>query len=299
MKVLLLVCFLAATASALPNKGDFVPGEFMIRLNEKLVPTLMQEKLVIEQLTNQFQFNVLKAAHIGKLSFLHVHGADEMVKTIEELPAVKYIEHNNYGFADQVCEEQSAFSCWGLDRIDQREALPYTDPLNPGATYIHGEDTGSGVSAYIIDSGVEVEHSDFNGRARFGFAVEGMSDEDGLGHGTHCAGTVGSTSYGVAKDVEIVAVKVLNRFGLGTTDGFVSGAQWVLSDHIARNESSGVMPKSLASISLGYPVTDAIDDVVQELVDAGVTVISSAGNDDGDACGQSPARSPAALAIGM
>ena len=297
MKTCIFFCILAI-ACALPNSKKYVENEFILRLNENIVKTYVRENRIVADLASKFDFKVLSSPRLGKLKFLHLKGSAKFMKDISELEGVLYIERNVIGSVDQTCAEQPSPQTWGLDRIDQHEVLVYSDPLSSDATYIYGERMGNNVAAYIVDSGVDVTHSDFGGRARIGYTVSDFSDEDGLGHGSHCAGTVGSNSYGVAKEVEIVAVKVLNNLGLGSANLFVEGAEWVLADHLARQEELGVMPKSIVQASLGYPVSDAIDDSIQALVDAGVVCVVSAGNDDDDACGQSPARAPASLAIG-
>ena len=297
MKACIFLCLVAA-ACALPNGRKYIENEFMLRLNEKLVKTSFQEQTIVADLASNYDFKVLSSPRLGKLKFLHLQGNAKFMKNISELESVLYIERNAIGSIDQTCEEQSSPQTWGLDRVDQREALPYTDPLNPDATYVYGERMGNNVAAYIVDSGVDVEHPEFGARGRIGYTVSDYSDEDVLGHGTHVAGTVGSSAYGVAKEVEIVAVKVLDDRGFGSASLFVEGADWVLSDHLERREALGEMPKSLLQASLGYSVSNAIDDSIAELVGEGIVCVVSAGNDDGDACGQSPARAPEAFAIG-
>jgi len=173
---------------------------------------------------------------------------------------------------------------WGLDRIDQR-ALP----LNNTFTY---NATGAGVNAYIIDTGIRLTHSEFGGRATSGFdSVDGGPADDCHGHGTHVAGTVGGTTYGVAKDVTLVAVRVLNCSGSGTTSGVIAGVDWVTSDHEAGQPA-------VANMSLGGSPSSSLDTAVRNSIADGVSYAIAAGNSNRSACNFSPARVAEAMTIG-
>jgi subtilisin family serine protease len=169
---------------------------------------------------------------------------------------------------------------YGLDRIDQRDL-----PLDRSYTTTVA---ASGVHAYIIDTGIRVTHETFGGRATFGHNSVDANDTDCHGHGTHVAGTVGGAEYGVAKDVALVAVKVLDCKGSGTTAQVVDGVDWVTQNAIR---------PAVANMSLGGAVNDAIDGAVSEAIASGVTFAIAAGNDNTDACGQSPARVPNAITV--
>jgi subtilisin family serine protease len=180
---------------------------------------------------------------------------------------------------------------YGLDRVDQR-ALP----LDSSYTYPR---TGLGVDAYDIDTGLRLTHSQFTGRARSGFdAVDGGTADDCNGHGTHTAGTIGGSLTGVAKQVNIVAVRVLDCDGSGSSSGIVAGIDWVIGDHQAGHPA-------VANMSLGSSVgTDsAIDGAVRSMIADGVTTAVAAGNGVGnglyqqDACGTSPADVSEALTV--
>jgi subtilisin family serine protease len=168
---------------------------------------------------------------------------------------------------------------WGLDRVDQRSR-----PLSGTFTYTN---TGAGVRAYIIDTGIRFDHAQFGGRATSGFdAVDGGAADDCNGHGTHVAGTVGGSSYGVAKGVSLVAVRVLACDGSGSTAGVIAGIDWVTANR--------VLP-AVANMSLGGGASAALDAAVRRSIAAGVTYAIAAGNGifgifAANACNYSPSR---------
>jgi len=171
---------------------------------------------------------------------------------------------------------------WGLDRIDQR-ALPLS------GTYSY-TNTGTGVNAYIIDTGIRFSHSEFGGRAVTGYdAVDGGAADDCNGHGTHVAGTVGGGVYGVAKNVKLVGVRVLDCAGSGTWSGVIAGMDWVAANHVK---------PAVANMSLGGGLSTAINDAVARMTAAGVVLAVAAGNDGRDACRFSPAAAPSAITVG-
>lgn len=173
---------------------------------------------------------------------------------------------------------------WGLDRIDQ-SALP----LNQ--SYSYDDTAGEGVTVYVIDTGVRVSHSDFGGRAVDGYdAVDNDNTaQDGHGHGTHVAGTVAGSAYGVAKKAKIVGVRVLNNSGQGTTAQVVAGIDWV---------TANAVKPAVANMSLGGPGDTAIDTAVRNAVASGVTFAVAAGNETTNASTRSPARVAEAITVG-
>lgn len=195
-------------------------------------------------------------------------------------PHVAYIEADT---TVSLADIQSPVT-WGLDRIDQRSL-----PLSNSYTY---NATGSGVTAYIIDTGIRFSHSEFGGRAVSGYdAVDGGSADDCNGHGTHVAGTVGGTVYGVAKAVRLVAVRVLNCQGSGTNSGVIAGVDWVTSNHAAG-------APAVANMSLGGGANSSLDTAVNNSINDGVSYAVAAGNDNANACNYSPARVGAAITVG-
>ena len=199
-------------------------------------------------------------------------------------PNVAYVEQNH---TVRALETQTNPPSWGLDRIDQRNL-----PLNQSYTF---PNRANSVRAYIVDTGIRTTHNEFGGRATSGYdAVDGGTADDCNGHGTHVAGTVGGASYGVAKSVQLVAVRVLNCSGQGTNAQVVGGIDWVAAN--------AVRP-AVANMSLGGGANTAIDNAVNNAINRGITFAIASGNGDllgnrQNACNYSPARVPAAITVG-
>ncbi|MES4902965.1 MULTISPECIES: S8 family peptidase [unclassified Streptomyces] len=195
-------------------------------------------------------------------------------------PAVAKVVQNHRFTIDATQDDPPS---WGLDRIDQADT-------EADKKYTYPDSAGEGVTAYVIDTGVRVSHKDFGGRATSGFdAIDNDEDaDDGHGHGTHVAGTIAGADHGVAKKAKIVAVRVLDDQGSGTTEQVVAGIDWVTENH---------QGPSVANMSLGGGVDDALDAAVQKAIDSGVTFGVAAGNESTDASQGSPARVKDAITV--
>lgn len=193
-------------------------------------------------------------------------------------PAVAFVEAD----AEVRIVATQSPATWGIDRIDQTDL-----PLNNSYTY----QPSNNVHAYIIDTGIRATHSEFSGRMGNGYDAigDGQGTNDCQGHGTHVAGTVGGTTYGVAKNVMLHAVRVLNCQGSGSNSGVIAGMDWVRANHVK---------PAVANMSLGGGASSAVDTAVSNLTNAGVTVVVAAGNDSSNACNYSPARAASAITVG-
>ncbi len=203
----------------------------------------------------------------------------EAVAAVAANPLVSYVEPDRE--VGIVTTQTPA--TWGLDRIDQRNL-----PLDNRYTYANN---GAGVHVYIIDTGIRATHVEFTGRIGNGYTAiaDGNGTNDCHGHGTHVSGTVGGTTWGVAKGVTLHPVRVLDCGGSGSTSGVIAGIDWVTANHI---------DPAVANMSLGGGASSALDTAVHNSVNAGVVHVVAAGNENTNACNGSPARAPEALTVG-
>lgn len=216
--------------------------------------------------------NALKGTTISNIN-------EKQAEAIRKNPNVLFVEQDAEVFANTT---QSPTPSWGLDRVDQGDL-----PLS--TTYSYTKD-GSGVLAYVIDTGIKLDHKDFGGRAIKGIDVINGTFIDGNGHGTHVSGTIGGTTYGIAKKITLVAVRVLNNRGSGTTSGVIAGVDWVTKNHVSQ--------PAVANMSLGGGISSSLDLAVQNAIKDGIVFCVAAGNSSADASTSSPARVPEAITVG-
>ncbi|KAJ5609344.1 Subtilisin-like serine protease [Penicillium herquei] len=236
----------------------------------------------------------------GSLMGYSGHFHEDVIEQVRRHPDVEYIEKDSevHHMADHATEKNAP---WGLARISHRDSLSF-GTFNK---YLYAEDGGEGVDAYVIDTGTNTEHVDFEGRANWGKTIpQGDEDADGNGHGTHCSGTIAGRKYGVAKKANVYAVKVLRSNGSGTMSDVVKGVEWAAEAHIKKTKEAqaGKVKKgwkgSVANMSLGGGSSRTLDLAVNAAVEAGMHFAVAAGNDNADACNYSPAAAENAVTVG-
>ncbi|MGW6681611.1 S8 family peptidase [[Kitasatospora] papulosa] len=248
-----------------------VSGSYIVMLDQKADKAgLAKEYGATLQRTYKSAINGFSASGLSETE----------AKRLAADPAVSKVVQNKKFHIDATQDNPPS---WGLDRIDQAETA------GDGA-YTYPDAAGGDVTAYVIDTGVRVTHKDFEGRATSGFdAVDNDEDaDDGNGHGTHVAGTIAGAAHGVAKKAKIVAVRVLDDAGSGTTEQVVAGIDWVTANHEG---------PSVANMSLGGGADPALDAAVQKAIASGVTFAVAAGNESSDAGEGSPSRVPEAITV--
>ncbi|GAB4522150.1 MAG: S8 family peptidase [Anaerolineales bacterium] len=204
---------------------------------------------------------------------------EKALNALQHNPNVAFIE------ADQWIQVKGSQTnaTWGIDRIDQRDL-----PLNGVYNYTYD---GTGVNVYVIDTGIRITHNEFGGRAHYAYdsVGDGQNGNDCNGHGTHVSGTIGGSTYGVAQNVTLYAVRVLDCQGSGSNSGVIAGVDWVTNNHAS---------PAVANMSLGGSASTALDNAVRNSIASGVTYAIAAGNDNRNACNYSPARVSEAITVG-
>ncbi|WP_199042568.1 S8 family peptidase [Glycomyces salinus] len=258
---------------------DAIAGEYLVVLDEA-APSALGLGGMVEEVVDEVAGPVEVVDELGLIDGFVAEMSPEEAAELAADDAVAYVEQNRTVSISDVQQDPPS---WGLDRVDQ-SALPLDDAYEY-------EYTGAGTTAYILDTGINLDHEEFAGRLAEGYdAIDSGGDGDDCnGHGTHVAGTVGGTDYGLAKDVTLVPVRVLNCEGSGSYAGIISGIDWI---------TENAAGPSVANMSLGGPFSQALNDTVAGAVDAGVAFAIAAGNEGQDACNVSPASERSAITVG-
>lgn len=253
-----------------------IPGRYIVVFKDSVSNSVAEVANVMHGHRGQVHHTYSRA-----LKGFAVTLSDAALQGLRTHPNVDYIEQDQTVTLNQVSPENQA--TWGLDRIDQADR-----PLD---TQYYFNYTGTGVNAFIIDTGIRPGHVEFSGRVLPGYNV--VADTNGTndchGHGTHVAGTVGGTTWGVAKGVSLIPVRVLDCTGSGTWSGVIAGIDWV---------AGSTLRPAVANMSLAGGASVSVNAAVARAVSKGVTMVVAAGNSNADACSYSPAGEPSAITVG-
>lgn len=270
-------------ASELRRVEGAIEGKYIVVLKEdSLRPDAQGMRNAVENaavdLSARFDLNV-ERVYGHALAGFAVGASEKDIARLLHDPRVEYVEED--GMMYPIATQSNA--TWGLDRVDQRDL-----PLN--GTYIYTP-TASNVRAYVIDTGILASHTDFGGRVLAGATAisDGRGASDCNGHGTHVAGTIGGATWGVAKAIKLVPVRVFGCTGGAANSTIISGIDWV---------AANAVKPAVANMSLGGSASSTIDSATNNLINSGVTVIVAAGNDNQNACNFSPARVANAMTVG-
>lgn len=273
--------------AASPQPSEPIPGQYIIVLRDDLVASSSVSAIAAEMAATYGGelLQTYDAALTGFAVKFAEERSAEAVSGLTQDERVELVEQDHtVSIADEAATDTTQTGApWGLDRIDQRA-------LGLNGSFVYNR-TGSGVRVYIIDTGIRTAHTQFGSRATSGYdAIDGaLPADDCNGHGTHVAGTVGGSTYGVAKGVSLIAVRVLNCSGSGSNSQVIAGINWVTAHHIK---------PAVVNMSLGGSASSALDAAVQNSISKGVTYAIAAGNSNANACNYSPARVGAALTVG-
>ncbi|KAH9910997.1 peptidase S8/S53 domain-containing protein [Epithele typhae] len=294
-----------------------VNGSYIIVLKDGVEPSLVANHLNFVQNVHAADpaadaFAGLTHVYQTHLKGYAGHFSDLVLDHIRSMPEVDYVERDQIVRTLEV-ERLAAFEAehttqsnapWGLARVSHRKKLSF----GTFKKYVYDADGGDGVDVYVIDTGINVKHAEFEGRASWGKTMPANDvDEDGNGHGTHCAGTIASRKYGVAKAAKVIAVKVLGSNGSGTMSDVMGGVDWAAGEAQAKAKAAAEEFRktgrsshkgSVANMSLGGGKSRALDDAVNRAVRSGMHFAVAAGNDNRDACNNSPAAAEEAITVG-
>ncbi|KAF2641137.1 subtilisin-like protease-like protein [Massarina eburnea CBS 473.64] len=283
-RFLALAAVIIPLGQAAPVSSTSIPGKWIIRLKpEADIATITAHK------------NSLARRGVGDIkheygfgSFKGYSGAFDAatIDELKNLPEVLSVEPDSIMSIDSVITQSNVGQAWGIARISSR---------TPGATdYVFDSTAGEGTFSYVIDTGIRLTHTEFGGRAEWGFnAVENSTDTDNDGHGTHVSGTIGGSTYGVAKKTTLIAVKTFEG-STGSVSTILSGLDWAINDIVSRKRTS----TAVINMSAGGLGSTTWDEAITAAWEQGVLLVCSSGNSDADTADWSPARSPETITVG-
>ncbi|KAG5419142.1 SUB8 [Candida metapsilosis] len=287
------------------NLNKAVPHHYVVIFKDDLSQSQMEQYKQWLQVEYTNMLSIVEEAPrevqvLKKLEFFNIEGffggftgffTAGVIEKIKKDPHVKLVEPDAIFKINEFDIQKDA--PWGISRVSHREG-------GDERKYYYDNEAGKGVTAYVIDTGIKVEHDEFEGRAQWGDAIAFPKVKiDGHGHGTHCAGIIGAKTYGIAKKVELVAVGVMNLLGSGTTSDIIKGVEYVVNSHQdAVKKGKKGFKGSVVNMSIGGGISEALDLAVNAAIKAGLHVAVAAGNDDADACQYSPARAVGPITVG-
>ncbi|EGW32936.1 uncharacterized protein SPAPADRAFT_65953 [Spathaspora passalidarum NRRL Y-27907] len=291
---------------------DVIPNQYIVVLKDDLSEEeSYKHRCWVQEWYSQMSDVTRRKGSCKPLEFFKLddsfHGysgnfPDELIKQVVEHPNVAFVERDSKWKLHRFTTEKDA--PWGLSRVSHRDPVNYTqnatNEFDFTGPYLYDDKGGTGVTAYVLDTGIKTDLEEFQGRASWGVnLVYPNFTFDVDGHGTHVAGTIGSKTYGVAKNTKLVAVCVLNSNGGGEFSTMIKGVEWVIEDHkkAVKAKKKG-FKGSVLNISIGGGISQAFDQAVNTAAKAGIHVVVSAGNEHQDACNQSPARAEGVVAVG-
>ncbi|SMN22955.1 similar to Saccharomyces cerevisiae YEL060C PRB1 Vacuolar proteinase B (yscB), a serine protease of the subtilisin family [Maudiozyma saulgeensis] len=285
-----------------PDVHPAIKDKYIIVFKDTITPEQIQfhletiQQAVIQDLTTTSNSIIDNFATFNIGSLISGYTAilsPIILNLVRNNPLVAFVEQDSIVYASDFNTENDA--PWGLARISHRESLNLAN-FNK---YLYDDQAGNGVDAYVIDTGININHNEFEGRATWGKTIP-LNDEDidGNGHGTHCAGTIASKKYGVAKRANLFAIKVLRSNGSGSMSDVLKGVEYAAKMHMDRKSKDKNFKGSTANMSLGGGKSPSLDLAVNAAVKAGLHFAVAAGNENQDACNTSPAAAENAITVG-
>jgi len=283
-----LSCLLASASATYYSAAEPIADSYLIKFKKDTPEEIINEHKILAQSNNAL---LQRHWSIGAFKGYAASIKDkELVAKIEQMPEVDWVEEdgvvriNDEVKSEDACVTQQG-ATWGICRTSERL-------LNTDGLYLYPDSAnGKNVNVYVLDTGIYLQNVEFGGRATWGTNTVDSTTTDGHGHGTHCAGTIGGTVYGMAKGVSLIAVKVLSDQGSGSTAGVISGVDWAVADRRNKNKAG------VGSMSLGGSYSATMNAAVTNAVSEGLIMVVAAGNDNKNACNYSPASTPEAITV--